>query len=291
VKPGLGLPPAFSPEILRQRYPDLADFDDATMAAHYEAYGRAEGRISSAGALRSDFIKLIDPDACLLEIGPYFSPVFVGPNVQYLDVFDATELRSKAVANGFNTDRIPDVIHFTKGLDECSGRDFDAVFSSHAIEHQPDLIRHLQAVSAALKPGGAYWVIIPDKRYCFDHPLPETRLVDVLDAYLEKRTRHTAKAVISHMVLTDHNDPLAHWQGRHGEAAPLNVERMRQSLKHFEDHDGAYIDCHAWHLTPDGFRAILRDLTDLGMNPFGSFQVHDTPYGTFEFTAVLSKPG
>ncbi len=33
-------------------------------------------------------------------------------------------------------------------------RRFHAVLSSHCIEHQPDLIRHLQHVAALLDPGG-----------------------------------------------------------------------------------------------------------------------------------------
>ena len=284
-----GVPAEFSTEALRRRYADLAHLDDDAILAHYEDHGRAEGRVASDAALRADFVKLIDPDARLLEIGPYVMPVFEGPNVQYLDVFDAATLRSRALSCGIDVSRCPAEIHYTQGLQPCAGEDFDIVFSSHAIEHQPDLIRHLQEVGAALKPGGAYWIIIPDKRFCFDHHLPESGLADVLDAYLEKHTRHSARSVINHMVLQDHNDPLAHWQGRHGEVSEGDVERVRNAMQHFEDHRSGYIDCHAWQLTPDRFRSIHASLRQLGLSPFSEMKVYDTPFGNFEFTAILTK--
>ena len=45
---------------------------------------------------------------------------------------------------------------------------FDYVLSSHCVEHQPDLILHFKNVEKLLKKQGYYFLIIPDKRYCFD---------------------------------------------------------------------------------------------------------------------------
>lgn len=281
------LPAELSPDALRRRYADLAHLDDAAVTAHYKDYGRAEGRVASDAALRADFIKLIDAEARLLEIGPYVMPVFEGPNVRYMDVFDADSLRSRALSGGIDISRCPSKIHYTNGLQQCAGKNFDVVFSSHAIEHQPDLVRHLQQVGAALKPGGSYWIIVPDKRFCFDHHLPESTLADVLDAYLECRTRHSARSIINHMVLQDHNDPLAHWNGLHGDVSENTIDRTRAAIQHFEYHRSGYIDCHAWQLTPDRFRTIHSSLWELGLSPFSSMRVYDTPFGNFEFTAVL----
>ena len=286
-----GLPPAFSPSELRSRYIDLAAMDDAAMAVHYERYGRREGRVASSAALRADFLKLIDRDAKLLEIGPYCTPLFKGPTVRYLDVFDAETLRARAVSGGLNPSACPDVIHYTQGLETCAGEDFDVIFSSHAIEHQPDLVRHLQHVEAALAPGGRYWMIVPDKRYCFDHHLAETTLSNVLDAYLEKRTRHTAKAVLDHIVLQDHNDPVAHWEGRHGDVSPGSLERYRSAMEHFEQADGGYIDVHAWQLTPGRFKDVVETLHHMGLTGFNQMSIYETPFGQFEFMAVLGKDG
>jgi SAM-dependent methyltransferase len=283
------LPPEICPTVLRRRYADLAQLDDDAVTAHYEQYGKAEGRVASDAAVRPEFIKMIPPDSYLLEIGPYVMPVFEGPNVRYLDMFDADTLRSRALSSGLDVSRAPGQIHYTGTLDDCTAEEFDVIFSSHAIEHQPDLVRHLQAVGAALKPDGSYWVIIPDKRFCFDHHLPESTLADVLDAYLEQRTRHSARSVINHIARQDHNDPLAHWQGRHGDVTSDETARTRLAIQHFEVHREIYIDCHAWQLTPDRFKVIHKTLSELGLSPFNDIRVYDTPFGNFEFTAVLRK--
>lgn len=285
------LPPEFSLDVLRERYPDLAALDDEALRIHYRDHGKAEGRIASKVALRSDFLALIDHDAQLLEIGPYCSPVFSGPNVRFLDAYDAPTLQRLAVAAGLDPSNCPGEIHYTNGLGEIAGQNFELVFSSHSIEHQPDLVRHLNEVAAALRPGGAYWMIIPDKRFCFDRHLAETTLADVLGAYLEKRTRHQARAVLDYIVLQDHNDPVAHWEGRHGDVSIGTMERLAVAMEHFEQANGNYIDVHAWQLTPDKFREILAALKRLNLTPFSKTKVYDTPYGHFEFMAVLSKEG
>lgn len=285
------LPPEFSADVLRERYPDLAGLDDEALRRHYEQYGKAEGRIASRAALRADFLKLMDPEAKLLEIGPYCAPAFNGPNVKFLDVFDAPTLRERAIAGGIDPSNCPGEIHYTNGLSEAAGENFDVLFSSHAIEHQPDLVRHLQEAGAALRPGGMYWMIVPDKRFCFDHHLPETRLADVLDAYLERRTRHRARSVLEYLMYQDHNDPVAHWQGRHGDVTSGSLDRLKAGMEHFEEAAGAYIDVHSWQLTPDRFKEINLTLSQLGLTPFSQLRVYDTPFGNFEFMAVLSKEG
>ena len=41
--------------------------------------------------------------------------------------------------------------------------------SSHCIEHQIELVRHLKAVSRLLSPLGVYLMLVPDYCFCFDH--------------------------------------------------------------------------------------------------------------------------
>lgn len=281
------LPPEVSPEVLRRRYQDLAPFDDATLLQHYEVYGRSEGRQASDVAIGKNFLQMIDRDAKILEIGPYFTPEFVGPNVRYLDVFDAETLRAHALSANADPDGCPSEIHYTNGLKEAEGENFDLVFSSHAIEHQPDLVSHLIEVAAALKPGGLYWIVCPDKRYCFDHKRQASTIADVLDA--RGRTRNTRRAVIDQVVLSDHNDPVRHWRGDHDDVSALERERLQWALDHIEERGDAYIDVHAWHLTPDSFRKILRTLAELKLIPFRNYRVYDTPLNSHEFMAVLGR--
>jgi GT2 family glycosyltransferase/SAM-dependent methyltransferase len=281
------LPPEVSPEVLRRRYEDLSDKSDDWLVDHYERQGRDEGRIASDVAVRENFLTMIQPDAQLLEIGPYFTPAFKGPNVRYLDVFDGPTLRTLAKAEGADPNGCPEIIHFTNGLSEAAGAAFDAVFSSHAIEHQPDLISHLQQVADALRPGGMYWIMCPDKRFCFDHKRTASTIADVLDA--RGRTRNTRRNVIDQVVLSDHNDAVRHWRGDHDDVSALERERLAWAIQHIEEKGDAYIDVHAWHLTPAVFRRILATLADLELSPFKRFRVYDTPLNRNEFMAVLGR--
>ena len=45
---------------------------------------------------------------------------------------------------------------------------FDVIYGSHVLEHQVDLIGHLQSLEKLLAPGGRVIEIIPDYRRCFD---------------------------------------------------------------------------------------------------------------------------
>ncbi|MCA3716986.1 MAG: methyltransferase domain-containing protein, partial [Brevundimonas sp.] len=196
-------------------------------------------------------------------------------------------LRTLAKAEGADPNGCPEIIHFTNGLSEAAGAAFDAVFSSHAIEHQPDLISHLQQVADALRPGGMYWIMCPDKRFCFDHKRTASTIADVLDA--RGRTRNTRRNVIDQVVLSDHNDAVRHWRGDHDDVSALERERLAWAIQHIEEKGDAYIDVHAWHLTPAVFRRILATLADLELSPFKRFRVYDTPLNRNEFMAVLGR--
>jgi hypothetical protein len=95
---------------------------------------------------------------------------------------------------------------------------FSCAFSSHCIEHQPDLIRHLNQVEDLLDRSGKYYLIVPDKRYCFDCVFSETTLDEIEQAHKEKRRRHSVQAIIEHRAYVSHNDPFRHWVGDHWDA-------------------------------------------------------------------------
>jgi len=281
-------PPEFDPWVLRVRYADLADLDDGAMRVHYETYGRNEGRVASRATLREDFIGLIPADAMMLEVGPFCDPTLRGPNIRYFDVLDTDALRARAVEIGRDIATVPAVIHYSPSLTAAADAGFDALFSCHNIEHHPNLIGHLQEAARVLHPGGEYMMVVPDRRYCFDHFLPDLTLQDVLGAHVERRTRHTAADVIEHRAFTCHNDMLRHWQGDHGLAPDGLDGRIDYALKEIDEAQGGYIDVHAWQFTPSSFRVTMDDLYALGLSPFRVIRVYDTPYGRNEFTAVLT---
>lgn len=232
------------------------------------------------------------PLGSALEIGPFDNPTIAGAGVAYFDVLDAAALRARAARIGYGGDRIPARIDFVSPVGDLSviDRRFDAVLSSHAIEHQPDLIAHLQGVERILAPGGAYYLIVPDRRYTFDHFLAETGFDEVARAHEEGRRVHTRQAILDHRLGTTHNNPLRHWLGIHGRPAP--TERMRASAEAeiARAEQGEYIDVHAWAFSPHGFAALVKRLRAQGYIGLEVERVHATRFADLEFFSVLRSP-
>ncbi|MDU9004099.1 class I SAM-dependent methyltransferase [Sedimentitalea todarodis] len=247
-------------------------------------------------AARENFLGFIDPSVkTVLEIGPYYAPSFSGDSVKYFDVFSTEELRENAKLDpeaSVDPDTIPE-IHFHNGDGDmsCIPETFDIAFSSHCIEHQPNLVEHLNQVHDLLNPGGQYFIIAPDKRYCFDHLRPETSLGSVLQAADENRQRHTMQSIVDMAVLTTHNEPARHWAGDHVDPGwgEDQSERTRKVIDRIKSADGRYIDSHAWQFTPTRFLQILSTLRELEMIKLRPQRVWHTPINRLEFTAILSK--
>lgn len=279
-------PPTIDPAFYRASDPALAPLDDDAAVAHYRAHGRAAGRIASPLALRENLLAFIGAGRRVLEIGPFCAPLMRGPLVEYLDVLDADGLRARAIEHGMDPAGCPERIHHVGAPSQVPGP-FDAVLSSHAIEHQPDLVRHLREVERLLAPGGAYFVIVPDKRYCFDHFLAESTVAGVLQAHAEGRTRHTLASVVEHRALTTHNDAGRHWRGDHGNPGRNRPARLRAALAEHGRAEGGYVDVHAWQFTPPAFRSIVTDLHALGLTRLFPTGVYHPAYGRSEFCAIL----
>ena len=280
------LPPRFDAAYYLAANPDLALAADA-VEDHYARTGRAEGRVASPLALRENLVALIDDGRSVLEIGPFCDPLLRGPHIAYLDVLDAEQLRARAVKIGKDPARCPAWIDYVGGLEQI-GRRFDAVVSSHAIEHNPDLVHHLTQVERILAPDGLFCLIIPDKRYCFDHYIAESTIAQVLQAHREQRRSHNLASVIEHIALTTHNSPLRHWVGDHGPALPPDrAERVRNAIASYDANKSSYIDVHAWYFTPDSFAVIIETLGALGLTGFEIAGLYDSARDRNEFCAVL----
>jgi SAM-dependent methyltransferase len=286
---------SFAPELdvdyYRSSNADLANFTSSDLVQHFLHCGKAEGRAGSPLSFREQFLPAMSQVADTLEIGPFCGPLLRGPHVRYFDIADREALIEKAVALQYPFTDAPqiDYVSPTGNLDVVD-TDFEQVFSSHCIEHQPDLARHLGQVSEVLRSGGRYYVIAPDKRFCFDHYLAVSTIADVLGANIERRSLHYAKSVLEHRLITTHNDPLRHWQGDHGDPAYKGAGNSIQSaIEHIQNNLNVYMDTHAWHFTPDVFREICSQLYQLGLSQLKVERIYNTPFGRFEFCAILSK--
>ena len=134
-------------------------------------------------------IPLDERSLTALEISPWDRPFLSGKHVKYFDAFDSDTLRKTAAEASRHANRVPEKIDFVspKGDLGVVAETFDIVFSSHVIEHTPDLVEHFQQVSRILNKGGVYVLIVPDKRYCFDYYHPESTISEVIEASVSKR--------------------------------------------------------------------------------------------------------
>jgi hypothetical protein len=170
-------------------------------------------------------------------------------------------------------------------------RQFDLIVSSHNIEHQPNLVGHLSDIAQRLNPDGRFFAVIPDKRYCFDHFIPESTIADVIGAHLEQREVHSAAKVVEHRALTTHNDPVRHWAGDHGAPGDIHgldrLARVRIGVENWRAAAGGYVDVHAWQFTPKSFAGIIADLRELGLSRFRIEKIVETGFNDLEFCAIL----
>lgn len=281
------LPPEIEVAEYRSVYPDLSGFSDEQLEDHYRHHGRNEGRRANCVLDRNGFAGLIPETASVLEIGPFFSPVARGRLVSYLDVLSREQLIGRAKEIGLDPSGVPEIDYVSPAGDlSIVDRAFDFVISSHSIEHQPDLVHHLQQVHRVLAPGGGYFVLIPDKRYCFDHFIPESNLAEVILAHRERRKQHLLRSVIEHRALTTHNESDRHWRG-HGVKFEHLKDRASSALREFETAKGGYIDVHAWYFTPQSCADIISGLSKLGLSEFRVHRVYPSRWGSGEFWMIL----
>lgn len=238
---------------------------------------------------RKPFVASMPKHASILEIGPFYNPICVGDHVKYFDILSREDLvkRAKQINGHISSERIPHIEYVSPTGDlSIINETFDVIVSSHAIEHQLDLIDHLQKTSQLLRAGGKYYLIVPDKRYCFDHFMRESTIADVIHAHIVKPTKTSVKSVIEHRALTTHNNAFKHWIGMHQHKNDIS-SKIKNALTEYMEKD--YVDVHSWYFTPTSFSTIIKLLNQLGYTDFIISKLHSTSPGSLEFYAVLEK--
>ena len=207
-------------------------------AEHFLRYGIREERLITKGAARSKPLQFPFPTGCWptrrdrlltkldlrnmsgLEIGALASPL-VKPSegsIFFVDHADTQEIRSKyAKDKSVNPESIVavDAIWGEKTLQQCIGHDkrVDYVLASHVVEYVPDLVTWLAEIHEVLKNDGSLRLAVPDRRYTFDYLRNESRLSDVLEAYLLKARRPLPRFVIEHCHMARVVDIASAWRG------------------------------------------------------------------------------
>lgn len=296
----------FNEENYLQKYSDVrSSVDKGEFKSgydHYVMFGKKEGRTDSNEY--SSRVKLIAEHLDLdngvgLEIGPSHNPVFPkssGINVEIIDHLDKNGLIEKySTHQDVDTSKIEDVDYVWDGrpLAKVIGKlaYYDWIIASHVIEHTPCLIAFLQDCAELLKEGGVLSLVIPDKRYCFDHLNERTSIGDILDAHIMKRVRPTPGKIYEYLANSVKLNKKIAWSkqenyAKNGFELVHDVESARRLYFESIESD-TYHDVHVWRFTPKSFEFIINELNGLGLVNLKIISIYDTV--GCEFYASLAK--
>jgi hypothetical protein len=256
----------FSTDTYRKN-PDLKDFSKEDLINHYLNHGIEEGRVYNFIENRKSFLDVIEKSGNLLEIGPLDNPQLDAKSPYYysVDVFTKAELvKFYKDDPNITIDNIIEPSYIIVNNDYSTiDKKFKCIFSSHNIEHMPCMVTFLQNLQGLLAKDGKIYLIIPDKRYCFDHYKKESDIYDILQLYFEKNYRPRLSDVLKMRTLSTHNNSIEHWNNNYGENNYKSrlLEQYNNILTEYEQ--GKYIDSHVNYLTPQSFLTIMELLKDL----------------------------
>lgn len=229
---------------------------------------------------RTQIARVLDAvptDAVILEIGGGYNPRYrkaTHPRAYHLDHASTADLRAKYAAD-------PSVAHQVGNIQEVDfvfvgtpietlvppALRFDVIYGSHVLEHQVDLVGHLQSLEKLLKPGGRVIEMIPDLRTCFDALRFPTVTADVLAAHLRPAPIHRGRQLFDALsreidANLGHRMTDADFDGA-GYRRPLPAAYA--AMLAAEREGAAYLDTHAWAFTPESFRLLMIELRLLGL--------------------------
>jgi SAM-dependent methyltransferase len=235
-----------------------------------------------------------------LEISPSYNPIVPkssGRNIETLDHATAEELRHKYKDDPHvDISKIEDVDYVSGGgsIQQAIGktRYYDYILASHLVEHLPDLLGFLKDCESLLKDDGVLVLAVPDKRFCFDVFQNLSSTGDLLQAHLEKRSRHSPGKLFDFIGYRAMRGPSIAWDSANRDplAYEFNLDQA-QSWFTTAQHSEEYVDIHAWRFTPSSFRLILHDLHQIGAIALREDKFHDTIAFEFFLSLRRTAPG
>ncbi len=246
----------------------------------------------------------------LLEVGPSHNPLFPkkdGWNVEIIDRLDQEGLKEFYKLHGVDLDAIEYVDYIWKGgsyVESVQKKNvYDYVIASHVIEHTTNLVGFLNDCSELLKENGRLRLVVPDRRYTFDHFRVVTDIGEVLNNYYNNDTLNSPGIVAEYVTSIVSHKGLIIWKKRRipfiGWIANKrkDTDLARYTFCHSEDvaldwsgsvlKDGEYKDVHHYVFTAGSFEYLIYELRQLGLIDLEIEQVV-TKYGN-EFMVTLRK--
>lgn len=246
---------------------------------------------------KQKILKHISKNGLGLEIGPCHNPIAPkkqGYNVHIIDHASRDELRDKYKNHRVNLKNIEEVDFVWKGQSylKLTGKpkNYDWIIASHMIEHTPDLIGFLNDCDTILKDDGVISLVVPDKRYCFDHYRPITGISRIIDNHFQSSKLHTPGAVAEYYLNVVSKAGLISWNSStSGEYSFVHTLEHARTGMEAVNNENAYLDIHAWCFVPHSFRLLIHDLFSLGLIPFQEVEFFSTD--GCEFYITLGRVG
>lgn len=245
---------------------------------------------------REDIVlKHINKNDLGIEIGPSispFAPKKEGFNVHIIDHLSKEGLREKYMDHGISLDKIEEVDFVWSGekYTDLTGKknNYKWVTASHVIEHTPDFISFLNDIEELLADDGVLSLVVPDKRYYFDHFRPLTGLGQIIDAKVESRRTHTPGTLVEYpMNVVKKGNNIAWGAGYPGEYEFVHTREQALEWFDFSQTRDEYVDSHAWCFSINSFRIIIEDLYQLGFTRLRELDF--SPCFGCEFYITLSR--
>jgi SAM-dependent methyltransferase len=237
------------------------------------AKGDDEAQNESIGDFRDYIRRAIGKTRPALEIGPGCNPMLSkreGYHVASLDCDDQAGLVKKFAKHASEDTSKIEPIDFVwrdgSFTDLVGNRKFDAVVSSHSVEHAPDFVQFLNDSAFVLKDDGVIYLIAPDKRYCFDYFQPVSDPAKVLADHLEKRTRHSFESFYRHVSMKVIEKGAVAWGQHPVTGIEFVLGDPREALRRATQHtaSAAYVDMHENYFTPASFALLVEELRYVG---------------------------
>jgi predicted SAM-dependent methyltransferase len=242
-------------------------------------------------------LSMFDASGFGLEVGPSYNPLLPksqGYNVETIDHADAATLREKYRDNASQIEEV-DYVSDGRSILETIGKKkrYDFIFASHVIEHVTDIVRFIQDCETLLKPEGLLVLAVPDKRFCFDALRPLSTVGQALQAYLEKRKRHTPGVLFDQVsYICTKAEQIVWIEPTLDDVALMQSGDEAKKLFDNVQTSSDYTDAHGWQFTPSSFRYMVNKLRSLGYIKSGEVAFRTNPAGQpnlHEFYITLSK--
>jgi hypothetical protein len=246
------------------------------IASALSRFGDGQKNGYDSAAMRSQrqelALKHVDTSGKGLEVGPAFQPLAPrsdGFDITILDHASTAEIRQKYADLGLDQDgldRIEDVDCVWTGgrYSETPGLvpPYDYIIASHVIEHTTDPIGFLLDLAELLSERGRIALVVPDKRFCFDHHRPVSTTGAILDAHLHPLNLHTPGAVFDHFAHHVTRDHAIVWGDHDPDGDFEFTYSLEQAWSEAQQamRTDDYMDIHRWAFTPSSLAFALASL-------------------------------